>query len=195
MDRVENKNKTGKILSGLIAVILITIVSAILSVSITKVSPVKVSGDSMLPTLENEELLLYSKGASAERFDVVIAEKEDGALIVKRVIGLPGDDVAVIDGELYINKEKYTETYLSSIYSEVFESEAFRVTLGEGEYFLMGDNRDNSKDSRDTGPILEEHILGVVTTAFNTKTKKQKPIGDNFQKEVVEDVEEGGDGE
>lgn len=120
-----------------------------------------VQGNSMLPTVTNGERLVLNPKKEIERFDLVVFDLEDRT-ILKRVIGLPGDDVAVIDGKLFVNKECYPETYLDREQCQEFENVDFKIHIPEGHYFMMGDNRDSSVDSREEGPIRANAIRGVV---------------------------------
>ena len=123
-----------------------------------------ISGSSMYPTLQNEEHVLINVAASyltsIERFDVVIVKSpfDDDELWVKRVIGLPNETIAYKDGLLYVNGEVVEETFLDQDYINqvmeennlsVFTEDMEEVVLGDDEYFLVGDNRISSLDSRD----------------------------------------------
>jgi signal peptidase I len=91
-----------------------------------------------------------------------VFEREDHKQNVKRVMGVPGDVVQIMDGWLYINGERYEDEDLgAAVLAGIAESP---VELGEGEYFLLGDNRDCSEDSRfaNVGNVKEEQILGKV---------------------------------
>lgn len=112
-----------------------------------------VIGESMLPTYHDGQFLLTVKNYSIERFDVVTIY-HDGILI-KRVIGMPNDTIKYQDNVLYINGEPTEDPYNTV-------TEDFEVTLGENEYFCMGDNREESWDSRRFGAFSRDIILTKV---------------------------------
>lgn len=126
--------------------------------------PVRVDGRSMLETLQDGEIMLVTKpeyiAGDPERFDVVICHYpgRGNTNFVKRVVGLPGDTVEIKDGYLYVNGEKYEEEYLT--YRPNYTMAA--VTVPEGEYFVLGDNRSNSNDSHIIGCITRDMIVGHV---------------------------------
>lgn len=120
-----------------------------------------IQGNSMLPTIENGTSLLLNPKKEIERFDIVVFE-HDGRHVLKRVIGLPGDDIVVLDGKLFINKQLYPETYLDRERCQLFEGKDFKIHIPEDHYFMMGDNRDESVDSRDDGPIPKSQVIGVA---------------------------------
>ncbi len=130
---------------------------------------IRVDGPSMSDTLLNNDRLFVNvldmRLNGPDRFDVVILHypnrRED---FVKRVIGVPGDTIEVKEGALLINGVSYDEPYLSPEHIAYFTRSAgdFTVTLGEGEYFVMGDNRDNSNDSRRVGVINRDMFVGKV---------------------------------
>ncbi len=134
--------------------------------------PLHVDGSSMYPTLEDKEFVLSNIFAnltsSIERFDVVVVkEPESGELWVKRVIALPGESIEVKGGKLYINGQYVEETFLDEEYvrsqtqgKATFTKDFSTVKLQENEYFLMGDNRNHSLDSRVRGPFKREEIIG-----------------------------------
>lgn len=128
----------------------------------------RVSGDSMEPTLSNGDNLIVDKLSyrfhDPERFDIIIFPfaYEEETYYIKRIIGLPGETVWINNsGEIYIDGVLLDETYgLETItYAGLA---AVPLTLGEDEYFVMGDNRNNSTDSRFdiVGPITREDIVG-----------------------------------
>lgn len=126
-----------------------------------------VNGQSMTPLLNSGDVVLMNRLAydlgKPDRLDVVVFEREDHRANVKRVIGIPGDVVQIQDGILYVNGERFgADEGLDQVSLAGLAEQP--VELGEGEYFLLGDNRDSSEDSRftNTGNIREEQILGKV---------------------------------
>ncbi|GAA0494290.1 signal peptidase I [Salinibacillus aidingensis] len=122
-----------------------------------------VEGASMHPTLENGERVVFNKAiyylSEPDRGDIVIIQRPSKNY-VKRVIGLPNDVVEVKNHSLYINSQKQTQSYLDD---EAIKSTSDfgPITVPEGEYFVMGDNRSISKDSRNgLGLIKEDEIIG-----------------------------------
>ena len=136
------------------------------------------TGESMMPTLGNGEVVLVNRLSymmfSPSRGDIVVySQGGREQYSVKRIAGLPGETVQIIDGSIYIDGEKQTE----DIYAENIEYAGLAsapVELGDGEYFVIGDNPGVSDDSRspDAGPVREADIYGKAwfVTSF----------GDNF---------------
>jgi signal peptidase I len=127
-------------------------------------TPVRVDGDSMNDTLINNDILILNKmDKKYERFDIVVINYNNTKL-VKRIIGLPGENIEYKDNTLYINDKEYKdiETSRTKDFSikELYEVEK----IPEDSYFVMGDNRNNSLDSRDyrVGFINKEDIVGVT---------------------------------
>ena len=153
-----------------------SIVFALLLVMICRhfiFSPIAVQGESMLPTLEDKDKIIISKVSSVERFDIVVLQAPDeNEYYVKRVIGIPGDSVQVKDDILYINGKAYEETYLNKntnniLYNKVtgdfkLQDYTSEKTVPEGSYFVLGDNRWKSRDSREFGFISAKSIIGEV---------------------------------
>lgn len=124
------------------------------------VSPIRVNGASMDPTLNDKDVMLLDeisyRFSDIERFDIVVVKEEDEYLI-KRVIGLPGETVEYKNDKLYIDGKYVKEDFK---HKETFD---FSTTLGKDEYFIMGDNRTNSTDSRVFGPISRDKIMGKTS--------------------------------
>lgn len=127
-----------------------------------------VDGDSMYPTLHDGDNMICEKISyrfgEPERFDIVVFPNEAShAYFIKRVIGLPGETVQIKDGFVYINGERLEENYG---YEVILDGGRARepITLGEDEYFVMGDNRNNSTDSRSemVGNVKKEQLFGHI---------------------------------
>lgn len=125
---------------------------------------VRVDGASMQPTLYTDQRVVVTKipywnDENIERGDIVIT-KYPGSRenFVKRVLALPGDTIEITDGVLYINKTEIDEPYIK----ETMYADYQLTTIPEGHYFVMGDNRNNSKDSRNSsvGALPREMIQG-----------------------------------
>ena len=117
-----------------------------------------VKGESMQPTIRNGQFILSVIPSRIERSDVIIIKAADQK-IVKRVVGVPGDSIQIYDGRVYINGEMTDN--IDTDYAGIAMAPIF---LEDGEYFILGDNRGNSLDSRYTkiGVINERQILREV---------------------------------
>ena len=132
--------------------------------------PFTVSGASMYPTLHNGDRMVLSKVGDIHRFDVVILKAPDENVeYIKRVIGMPGDTVEMKSGVLYINGKKVDQPFINTealVKQTVFiddftlESLTGESKVPEGKYFVLGDNRGVSKDSRMIGFIDRSAIEG-----------------------------------
>ena len=114
----------------------------------------------MYPTLKDKQVVRVSKIKEVSRFDIVIAKKHDNYLIVKRVIGLPDEKVEYKGNHLYINEKPVTEDFIDLYLTK---TEDFTYTLKDDEYFLLGDNREYSTDSRELGAFKKEKLLYLVS--------------------------------
>ncbi len=142
-----------KILKELVPYIVILVVVVLIRIFI--VTPIIVDGDSMSPTLTDGEMMLLNKLGSIERNDIVVINNEEG-YIIKRVIALPGESIECRDGVIYINDEKYDDNFASKT------DDFVKQFLNDDEYFVMGDNRLVSMDSRVFGAVTKEEILGTT---------------------------------
>lgn len=153
-----------RILKELIPYIIIVVVVVLFRTFIA--TPIRVDGPSMEDTLKNGDILFLNKlDKSFKRFDVVVIYKNDIRLI-KRVIGLPGENIEYKDNELYINGNKIDDKAVIRT-GDFTLRELYNIDkIPEGYYFVMGDNRTISKDSRyyEIGLIKKSEIAG--TTSF-----------------------------
>lgn len=138
-------------------------------------TPITVQGVSMSPTFEDNNRVIVSKTSHIERFDMVVFHAPDAELnYIKRVIGVPGDQLEMIDDVLYINGQAYEERYVKKNNNHINRVTA-DFTLQEltgkkivpnGYLFVLGDNRSNSEDSRIFGFISDDSIIGEVKFQF-----------------------------
>ena len=135
------------------------------------VSVTQVVGDSMDPTLKNQDVLILNKAkyrfSEVKRGDIIAFTYEDTKYLIKRVIGLPGDHISIIDNKVYINGRYYIEDYLKDIDTSDFDLQDLGYnTVPDGMYFVLGDNRDNSLDSRKIGLVEADDIIGEIAIRF-----------------------------
>jgi len=155
--------KFGILIFEIVKVVLISL-AIILPIRLFLVQPFYVEGSSMEPNFYQNEYLIIDELSyhfnAKQRGEVIIFKnpKDTRAYFIKRVIGLPGETVSIEDGRVFIDGEKLEEPYIEHFSSDVHEP----VTLGPDEYFVMGDNRTNSLDSRIIGPINKKYIIGRV---------------------------------
>lgn len=142
--------------------------AAVIFVVLYVVTIQQVVGPSMSSTLESQDIVLLSRSHyrffDIKRFDVISFEYADTKYLIKRVIGLPGDKVEYKNNTLYINDETVEEGYLGGHVTEDFSLISLGYeTIPEGMYLVLGDNRENSLDSRSFGLVNEEDIMGKVS--------------------------------
>lgn len=127
----------------------------------------EVSGSSMETTLSTGDQLIVDKISyrfrDPKRYDIVVFpyRYEENRYYIKRIIGLPGETVQIVDGMVYINGSPLNEHYGNEVIEDP-GSAAEPITLGDDEYFVLGDNRNNSQDSRasNVGLIHRDELLG-----------------------------------
>ena len=161
------------------------------------VKPVKIDGYSMYPTLDDGEIYYLDLLTPPERFDIVVFSHDKNTSYIKRLIGMPGDTVAVRDSKLYINEKQQSEPYLEdnlfSSYIENYHEIPYttdftleELTNGkykkvpENYYLVLGDNRPISSDSREFGLVekdkLRGHLLGFTPDKTYKIERKQKEL-------------------
>jgi signal peptidase I len=132
--------------------------------------PVKVEGTSMAPRLLDQDRLFINKFAyefeKIERNDVVVFyyPHDLRKSYIKRVIGLPGDVVRIDDGQVFVNGKAIEEPYVPERYRDVRSMQAYHVPAGN--YFVMGDHRSISSDSREFGPVERKLIYGKAAFVY-----------------------------
>jgi signal peptidase I len=128
----------------------------------------RIVGHSMDPTLEDGQFLVVNKLGyrlhDPERGDIIVLRdpRSDDLKLIKRVIGLPGEVVEIKDGQVMIDNHALDETYIS------FQSNYSRepLLIPEGEYFVLGDNRNNSSDSHSWGPFPRNRVVGKAWISY-----------------------------
>ena len=153
-------DKTKRIIKEVLPFVIV--IAVVLLFKFFIMTPVQVQGDSMEPTLNEGDILILNKVSyklhGIKRFSIVVIDN-DGTNLIKRVIGLPGETVKVEDNKLYINGEFVEQDFLD----EKQVTEDFEITLEDGYYFVMGDNRNVSLDSRSLGPFPKSKIKGTAS--------------------------------
>ena len=138
-----------------------------------------VSGSSMETTLSDGDQLLVDKLSyrfqDPKRFDIIVFpyQYEENTYYIKRIIGLPGETVQVVDGYVYINGSRLESDIYGNELMDDPMAASQPITLGKDEYFVLGDNRNNSEDSRygDIGNINKKYIVGKVWFVISPKDK------------------------
>lgn len=163
-DVAEEKSIGRELVELLIRVIVILVICYIVVTFVGQRTVV--SGSSMNPTLNDQDNLIVDKLSyrfrDPERFDIIVFRYQDDRYFIKRVIGLPGETVQIIDGYVYINGKRLEQDR----YGNELMTHAGRavepIVIGENEYFVLGDNRNGSKDSRldEVGNVGKEKIEG-----------------------------------
>lgn len=129
----------------------------------TTLQNTRVDGHSMEPTLHNGQYLMVNKlvykFGDPQRGDIVVfhSPQDEKRALIKRVVGLPGEEVVITAGQVYVNGQPLSEPYISSQHAAINWGPRL---LGADEYLVLGDNRDNSNDSRSFGPVRRAEIIG-----------------------------------
>lgn len=160
IERTEKKKSTMGTLAIVVGVLFVTIFNLFFSLC-------PINGASMSPTLiDGDFVLVQDRVGNVEYGDVItidasFAEGREGIRYIKRVVGMPGDTIEIKDNQFYRNDELVTEDYIAG---DMIGVEDIKVTLGDEEVWVMGDNRNNSTDSRTYGAVPMTHVDGKATT-------------------------------
>jgi signal peptidase I len=135
-------------------------------------SPFQIDGPSMSSTIQPGEMVLVDRASTAlglQRGEIVVFHPptDDPAVpYIKRIIGLPGDHVSIMNGVVSVNGQKLDEPYLAPNTTTTTTVQDFELTVPSGTVFVLGDDRSNSYDSRYFGPVPEANIIGQAWFAF-----------------------------
>ncbi len=160
---MEKKNKS--IIKEILSYVFIILLVIVIRVFIF--DPVRVDGPSMDSTLEDGQVLILNKfiyrKEDIKRYDIVVIRRDNGEKIIKRVIGLPNETIEIKDNKVYANGKLLDSSFTSSISEDFDISEVGFEKVPGDSYFVLGDNREISLDSRVLGPIKKEKILGKAS--------------------------------
>jgi signal peptidase I len=171
--RERRRNASTKSGGGVLEFLIILLVSFVLVFGFVRPFVVEafwIPSASMVPTLKYGDRVLVNKFiyrfTEPERGDVIVFKsvEGDGQDLIKRVVGVPGDEIAVRGGKLFVNGEPQKEPYVNKKYPD--RSFYAPTTVPKDHVFAMGDNRANSQDSRIFGPVPEENIEGEAFLRF-----------------------------
>jgi signal peptidase I len=132
--------------------------------------PVKVEGTSMMPSLDDQERIFVNKFVyrlePIQRGDIVVFRypRDVSKSYIKRVIGLAGDHIRIDDGQVYVNGRPLDEDYVPAAYAD--ERSYPEIVVPANSYFVLGDHRSMSNDSRDFGPVKEGYIYGKAVFGY-----------------------------
>ncbi len=165
-DSKKEKSKPN-IKKNLIALGICVVIAIVIALIITNfiASHTKVEGNSMESTLENGDDIIVEKFSyltgDPERYDIIVFRESESVNYIKRVIALPGETIQITEGKIYINERAIFDAYGNAKMEDGGIAEK-PIKLGQDEYFVLGDNRNASKDSRDkaVGVIKRDQIIG-----------------------------------
>lgn len=159
-----NKERIKKIIKDIYPYVIVVVIVVLIRTFI--ITPAVVDGVSMKPNLQDNDIILLNKLDyrldKINRFDVVVVNW-NGEKLVKRVVGLPGEHIEFKDNNLYIDGLVEIERYKHGSTANFNLHSIGYLTLPGDKYFVVGDNRNNSVDSRIIGPVDKKNILGKVT--------------------------------
>lgn len=168
-DLRQNKRKTAPTSWGWLRDVLASVAVSIFII-LFLYQPVRVEGTSMVPMLQDQDRLFINKLAyhmgAIQQNDVVVFRypRDITKSYIKRIIALPGDRLRIDHGRVYVNNTRLAEPYVPARYED--ERSQPEMQIPAGEYFVMGDHRSISSDSRDFGPVPRELIYGKASFVY-----------------------------
>jgi signal peptidase I len=174
------KTSTGRTILEYVVLAVVAIAVALL-IQAFLVKPYRIPSESMEDTLLIGDRVLVDRitwrFSDPERQDIVVFHPPfEGPVLIKRIIGMPGDEVSLEDGAVYVNGKKLDEPYVREVNGEAVPSEPFDnglpwslqqpYTVPAGNYFVMGDNRIDSGDSREFGPVPRGQLVGKAFARY-----------------------------
>lgn len=172
-DSISKNNSLLRELLGFIKVFILATVFT--SIILFFISINFVNGDSMYPTLHDGDRFISLNtriNSEIKRGDIVVVKLDDDSKyimedkLVKRIIGLPGDTIKIDDGKVFINGKENKEEYKRDKKTERRSSDIIEIKLKENQYYIMGDNRNHSSDSRLFGPVDISEIISKYLFKF-----------------------------
>jgi signal peptidase I len=149
-----------KIIRNLILLVIVFLIGYIFGIK--QVKFLEVISSSMEPTLNVGDRIISIKVDEIKRKDIVALISPEKEILVKRVIGLPGEKIKIENGYVYINGEKLEEPYIKEKPEYLYEE----IKIPQDSYFLLGDNRNESEDSTEWGPIEKKLIIGKIILRY-----------------------------
>jgi signal peptidase I len=174
------KTTTGRTILEYVVLAVVAIAVALL-IQAFLVKPYRIPSESMENTLLIGDRVLVDRiswrFSDPERQDIVVFHPPfEGPVLIKRIIGMPGDEISLEDGAVYVNGKKLDESYVRKVNGEAVPSEPFDnglpwslqrpYTVPKGNYFVMGDNRIDSGDSREFGPVPRGQLVGKAFARY-----------------------------
>lgn len=168
-----NENKKEYTKKSFIKDMIETIITALIIFGIIQTFFIlsNVNQTSMYPTFKDGDFIIATRGYLQKNtydYEDIILFKHENRVLIKRIIGKPGDKILISNGEVYVNDKILNEEYGAKIEYTFGELE---LIVPENEYFVLGDNRDNSLDSRNIGTVKQKYILGKVRIRIFPETK------------------------
>jgi signal peptidase I len=170
LPQLTRRTRTGPLLAVWLRDLIISLaISAFIIIFLYQ--PVKVEGTSMMPSLDDQERIFVNKFVyrlePIQRGDIVVFRypRDPSKSYIKRVIGVAGDHVRIVEGRVYLNGRELEEDYVPAEYADA-RSYPDEVVVPRNAYYVLGDHRAMSNDSRDFGPVNQSYIYGKAVFGY-----------------------------